>query len=47
MPVAAVQFDGEIIVVLDGNAISKHIFTGYRIRIIRLVKGLDTHLHPF
>jgi len=47
MPVAAMKLDGEIIMILDSNAIGKHIFTGDRIRIIRLVKGLDTHLDPF
>jgi hypothetical protein len=47
VPVTAMKFDGKVVMIFDSNAIGKHIFTGNGIRIIRLVKGLDAHLHSF
>jgi hypothetical protein len=41
------KFDGEIIVIFNGDAIGKHILAGYGVGIIRLIKGLDAHLHAF
>jgi hypothetical protein len=47
MPVTPVQLYGKIVVIFDGNAVGKHIFTGKRIGVIRLIKGLNAYLHAF
>jgi hypothetical protein len=45
MPMTAVQFYGEIVVVFDGNAVGKHEFRLHRIAVILLVISFYTHLY--
>src|SRR5690348_18183615 len=47
MPVAAQKADGEIIVVLDSDAVGEHVFVVQRIGILRLVERFHADSDAF
>lgn len=47
MPVTAVQLDRKIVMILDRDAIGKHILSRKRVGVIRLVKRLHAYFHAF
>jgi hypothetical protein len=47
MPLAAVKFYGEIIMVPDRDPVGKHVLPRNRIAVVGLVKSLDVNFNPF